>query len=80
MRMFTGDKAVGMVGSLAEMFLGPSAGAVQRTSSAYSGLLPLRPVHSLGCLVDAGRRQGGAVLMARRPDGLAPEKPYEGEK
>ena len=28
----------------------------------------------------AGRRQGGAVLMARRPDGLAPEKPYEGEK
>ena len=70
MRMFTGDKAAAMTGAIAEVF--PDA--------AYRGLLPLRPVHSLGCLVGAGRRQGGAVLMARRPDGLAPEKPYEGEK
>lgn len=49
------------------------AGKLPKTGDS----LPLVP---LACLVGATLTAAGAALMARRPDGPAPEKPQEGEK
>lgn len=49
------------------------AGKLPKTGDS----LPLVP---LACLVGAALTAAGAALMARRPDGPAPEKPHEGEE
>lgn len=49
------------------------AGKLPKTGDS----LPLVP---LACLVGAALTAAGAALMARRPDGSAPEKPHEGEE
>ena len=49
------------------------AGKLPKTGDS----LPLVP---LACLVGAALTAGGAALMARRPDGPAPEKPHESEE
>lgn len=51
-----------------------NAGKLPKTGDS----LPLAP--PLACLVGAALTAAGAALMARRPDGSASEKSYEGEE
>ena len=76
-------QSVSLVESPSETPEKPS-GETPNEPSTPAGKLPKTgdslPLVPLACLVGAALMAAGAALMARRPDGPAPEKPHEGEE
>lgn len=78
-----GGQSVNLVEPPSETPEEPS-GETPNEPSTPAGKLPKTgdslPLVPLACLVGAALTAGGAALMARRPDGPAPEKPHESEE
>ena len=78
-----GGQSVNLVEPPSETPEEPS-GETPNEPSTPAGKLPKTgdslPLVPLACLVGAALTAAGAALMARRPDGPAPEKPHEGEE